>query len=170
MRDILMEDAEVVNEDTWYGTLDVNIGMMTPIPEKMYKKMQSLCAQMINGIRLPPINSVATRGFYWIHERKDVPCLYELRYDEEPDYDINPRHAMPQTMQIPDTTTTRKCHKQCKSQTQRHQTQDTQMPQTMQIPDTTTSNPRRTNATNNAQRHQNPRHANATNNANPQRD
>ncbi|CAG8483611.1 7869_t:CDS:10 [Paraglomus brasilianum] len=127
------------------GTLDVSIGIITPISEKMYKRMQSLCAQMVNGIRLPPlkfpINSVAYTlttlfqmpaqlyfKFYWIHERdgletvdlgkvllikrgyvgvkwnagkpgEDGGCprafMYtrSLRYDKEPDYDINPRHA-----------------------------------------------------------------------------
>ncbi|CAG8474587.1 7722_t:CDS:10 [Paraglomus occultum] len=35
------------------GTLDGSIGMVTPIPEKMYKRMQLLHAQMVNGIPHP---------------------------------------------------------------------------------------------------------------------
>ncbi|CAG8621050.1 17852_t:CDS:10, partial [Gigaspora margarita] len=35
------------------GTLDGSIGMITPIPEKMYKRMQLLHSQMVNGIQHP---------------------------------------------------------------------------------------------------------------------
>ncbi|CAG8433080.1 10709_t:CDS:10 [Diversispora eburnea] len=35
------------------GTLDGSIGMITPIPEKMYKRMQLLHVQMVNGIQHP---------------------------------------------------------------------------------------------------------------------
>ncbi|CAG8584006.1 12053_t:CDS:10 [Acaulospora morrowiae] len=35
------------------GTLDGSIGIITPIPEKMYKRMQLLHAQMVNGLQHP---------------------------------------------------------------------------------------------------------------------
>ncbi|CAG8532395.1 3944_t:CDS:10 [Paraglomus brasilianum] len=47
------EESESFAELCLCGTLDGSIGMVTPIPEKMYKRMQLLHAQMVNGIPHP---------------------------------------------------------------------------------------------------------------------
>ncbi|KAG9306400.1 hypothetical protein G9A89_018283 [Geosiphon pyriformis] len=47
------DEGESVKRLCLCGTLDGSIGMITPIPEKMYKRMQLLYSQMVNGIQHP---------------------------------------------------------------------------------------------------------------------